>query len=76
MPRSAETIYRSFNFGKPWEEVSFADVSRVLYGSDKYGKALLLFNRNYPLAGDHVRQEPTQLRPVIGGKTKWDCWRP
>jgi methionyl-tRNA synthetase len=25
LPRSAETIYRSFNFAKPWEEVTYQD---------------------------------------------------
>src|SRR5262249_10028780 len=43
-------------------ETSFADVSRVLYGDEKYGKALLLYNRSYPLAGDHVRQDPPRLQ--------------
>jgi methionyl-tRNA synthetase len=28
LPRSAETIYRSFNFSKPWEEVRYEDVVR------------------------------------------------
>src|SRR5262249_6974567 len=27
IPRSAETIYKSFNFAKPWEEVSFGDAA-------------------------------------------------
>lgn len=27
LPRGAETIYRSFNFGKPWEQVSYADAA-------------------------------------------------
>jgi len=27
LPRSSETIYRSFNFGQPWEEVSYRDVT-------------------------------------------------
>lgn len=27
LPRSAETIYRSFNFAQPWEEVRLADVA-------------------------------------------------
>jgi methionyl-tRNA synthetase len=26
LPRSAETIYRTFNFKQPWEEVRFEDV--------------------------------------------------
>jgi hypothetical protein len=44
-------------------ETSFADVSLTLYGNAKYGKALLSFNRKYPLAGDHVRQDPPRLQP-------------
>jgi methionyl-tRNA synthetase len=28
LPRSAETIYRSFNFAKPWESVRYEDASR------------------------------------------------
>jgi methionyl-tRNA synthetase len=27
IPRSAEAIYRSFNFPKPWEAVSYADAA-------------------------------------------------
>ena len=27
LPRSTETIYRSFNFNQPWESVSYADVA-------------------------------------------------
>jgi methionyl-tRNA synthetase len=27
IPRSAETIYRSFNFAKPWEEVRYEDAA-------------------------------------------------
>ncbi|HEY1376338.1 MAG TPA: methionine--tRNA ligase [Gemmataceae bacterium] len=27
LPRSAETVYRSFNFAKPWEEVRYADAA-------------------------------------------------
>jgi methionyl-tRNA synthetase len=29
IPRSAETIYTSFNFSKPWDNVSFADAATV-----------------------------------------------
>jgi methionyl-tRNA synthetase len=27
IPRSAEAIYKSFNFPKPWDEVSYADAA-------------------------------------------------
>ena len=27
LPRSAETIYRSFNFPQPWEEVRYEDAA-------------------------------------------------
>ena len=30
IPRSAETIYNSFNFTKPWAEVSYADATTPL----------------------------------------------
>ncbi len=30
IPRSAETIYTSFNFDKPWAEVSYADAAELL----------------------------------------------
>jgi methionyl-tRNA synthetase len=29
IPRSAETIYTSFNFPKPWAEVSYADAAEL-----------------------------------------------
>jgi len=29
IPRSAETIYTSFNFPKPWAEVTYADASTL-----------------------------------------------
>jgi methionyl-tRNA synthetase len=29
IPRSAETIYKSFNFPKPWEEVTYADAAEL-----------------------------------------------
>jgi methionyl-tRNA synthetase len=30
IPRSAETIYKSFNFPKRWEEVNYADAAELL----------------------------------------------
>jgi methionyl-tRNA synthetase len=30
IPRSAEIIYKTFNFPKPWEEVSYADAAQLL----------------------------------------------
>ena len=27
LPRSAETIYRSFNFAKPWQETRYVDAA-------------------------------------------------
>ncbi|HKA07230.1 MAG TPA: class I tRNA ligase family protein, partial [Gemmataceae bacterium] len=29
IPRSAETIYKSFNFPKPWEDVNYADAAEL-----------------------------------------------
>jgi len=28
MPRSAETVYRSFNFATPWEKVRYQDAAK------------------------------------------------
>ncbi len=42
---------------------SFADISQKVYGSEKYGQALVLFNRDHPQATEGIRQEPPQLRP-------------
>jgi hypothetical protein len=40
---------------------TFRAISQAYYHSEKYERALLLFNRNHPLAGDAVRQEPARL---------------
>jgi hypothetical protein len=42
-------------------ERSFADISQNVYGSDKYGRALVLFNREQPKPPEGVSQEP----PVV-----------
>jgi len=42
---------------------SFADISQKIYKSSGYGRALLTFNREYPLASETFRQEPPQLQP-------------
>jgi methionyl-tRNA synthetase len=34
IPRSAETIYTSFNFPKPWSEVTFADAAQLTAQTD------------------------------------------
>jgi len=41
---------------------SFADVSRKIYGSEQYAQALVLFNREHPLAADGLKQNPPLLR--------------
>jgi len=43
-------------------DTSFADISQKVYKSSGYGRALLTFNREYPLASDSFRQEPPQLQ--------------
>ena len=45
------------------QDKSFADVSGVVYGHEKYGKALWLFNRDYPGTGDNLRQDPPRFLP-------------
>ncbi|HLN32172.1 MAG TPA: hypothetical protein VK395_30870 [Gemmataceae bacterium] len=42
---------------------SFRAISQQYYQTDKYERALVLFNRNHPLAKDGVRLEPPQLQP-------------
>jgi nucleoid-associated protein YgaU len=42
---------------------NFASVSRHFYQTDKYGQALLLFNRNHPQTSAGIRQEPPVLQP-------------
>jgi len=41
---------------------SFADISRKIYNSDQYSRALIQFNRDHPLAADGMKQDPPQLR--------------
>jgi nucleoid-associated protein YgaU len=38
-------------------------ISQTYYQSDRYERALLLFNRNHPLATESIRQDPPQLAP-------------
>jgi len=54
LPRSAETIYKSFNFAKPWEQVRYEDAAapaaltedlRVTAALDSNGKPKPLFPR-------------------------------
>jgi hypothetical protein len=45
------------------EDKSFADISKNVYGNDKYAQALVLFNRDHPQATEGVRQDPPQVRP-------------
>ena len=47
---------------KPGEN-SFADLSKTLYGSEKYAPALLQFNRENPLVGDSFRDSSPRLKP-------------
>ncbi|HXG10205.1 MAG TPA: LysM peptidoglycan-binding domain-containing protein [Gemmataceae bacterium] len=42
---------------------TFESISTQFYRTNKYAQALLLFNRNHPLAGIGVRQEPPTLQP-------------
>jgi hypothetical protein len=42
---------------------TFATISMQFYRTDKYAQALLLFNRNHPLAAIGVRQDPPVLQP-------------
>lgn len=42
---------------------TFASISVQFYRTDKYAPALLLFNRNHPLAAAGIRQEPPVLQP-------------
>jgi methionyl-tRNA synthetase len=53
IPQAAKTIYQSFNFGKPWEEVSYADATELRAQPDDLritaelidGKPKVLFQR-------------------------------
>jgi hypothetical protein len=42
---------------------TLATVSMQFYRTDKYAQALLLFNRNHPLASPGLRQDPPVLQP-------------
>jgi hypothetical protein len=41
---------------------TFLSISRQYYQSEKYERALLLFNRNHPRATDAIRQDPPVVR--------------
>jgi hypothetical protein len=41
---------------------TFRSVSQAVYQTDAYDQALLLFNRNHPLANDSIKQNPPQLQ--------------
>jgi hypothetical protein len=47
---------------------SFAAVSQKHYGSDRYAAALQQYNREYPLAGPGLRQNPPVIAP---GQVIW-----
>ncbi len=42
---------------------SFRAISQDRYKSDKFERALLLFNRNHPLAKPGIKEEPPKLQP-------------
>jgi hypothetical protein len=42
---------------------TFRTISQTYYQSDRFADALLLFNRNHPLAADGMRQDPPRLQP-------------
>ncbi|OAI46279.1 hypothetical protein AYO44_11515 [Planctomycetaceae bacterium SCGC AG-212-F19] len=42
---------------------NFKSISQEKYTSDKYERALLMYNRAHPLAADGIRGEPPVLRP-------------
>jgi hypothetical protein len=42
---------------------TLATISKQYYNTEKYEKALLLFNRNHPRAADSFRQDVPMLRP-------------
>jgi nucleoid-associated protein YgaU len=52
-----EELYRA----KPGD--TFPSISQRFYLSERYAQALLLFNRNHPLAAGSLRQEPPALLP-------------
>jgi methionyl-tRNA synthetase len=36
LPRSAETVYRAFNFAIPWEQVKYADAAKPQAAPDDF----------------------------------------
>jgi LysM domain len=42
---------------------TLTSLSSQYYNSDKYDQALLLFNREHPMASDGIRQDPPVLQP-------------
>jgi hypothetical protein len=46
---------------RPRTEDNFASISKRFYQSDKYGQALLLFNREHPRATEALRRDPPDL---------------
>ncbi|MBL8796491.1 MAG: LysM peptidoglycan-binding domain-containing protein [Planctomycetia bacterium] len=42
---------------------TFATIAKEKYYSEKYDRALLMFNRAHPMAADGIRNEPPMLRP-------------
>jgi hypothetical protein len=42
---------------------TFAAVSRRFYFTEKYGEALRLYNRDYPIASSDLRQDPPRMTP-------------
>jgi hypothetical protein len=44
-------------------EDTFTDLSKSLYGSEKYASALLQFNRENPLVGDNFHDASPRLKP-------------
>lgn len=55
IPRSAETIYKSFNFTTPWEQVKYADAAE--FGTQPDELRVL---------AELVEGKPKQLFPKIG----------
>lgn len=44
------------------DDTSFARISQTIYGSDKYAKALAVFNKDHPFASEALKQEPARLQ--------------
>jgi Meckel syndrome type 1 protein len=47
------------------EDTSFAALSKRFYGSERYGQALLQYNRDHPLVTESVKADPPRLRPGV-----------